>query len=347
MHAGGGQKMISISRNSRQPVRDAWSLERLNTERSILLGMALDPSTALTYTSALNSYLTFCKTHGMLVEPTPQTLSYYVTFQSWHINPKSVDSYLSGISSQLEVYFPDVRKNRLSPLVARTLAGAKRVYGKSTNRKSPLLVTNLITISEDLANSSNHDDFLFDAQVICGFCGFHRLAEITQPDKLDLRAFRKLVMRHTLEWLAEGFAYWLPTHKADATFEGNKIIIKQIVGAPDPYPKMDRYIRSRDHLFPNHPQLWLKMDGTVPTRSWFISRMRKYFGAEISGQSLRSGAATALAEAGAPPDLIMGAGRWKSNSWTVYIRKNPILLHAMILSRTAHYTQNNPAPSTR
>lgn len=178
--------MISISRNSKQPVRDAWSLDRLNTERSILLGMALDPSTSLTYTSALNLYLTFCKMRGMPVEPTPQTLSYYITFQSWHIDPKSVDSYLSGIASQLEVYFPDVRKNRQSPLVARTLAGAKRVYGKSTKRKSPLLVANLITISEDLANSSDHDDLLFDAQVNSGFSGFHRLAELTQPDKLQL-----------------------------------------------------------------------------------------------------------------------------------------------------------------
>lgn len=153
-------------------------------------------------------------------------------------------------------------------------------------------------------------------------------------------------MRHTLEWLSESFAYWLPTHKTDTTFEGNRIIIKQIVGAPNPYPKMDRYIRSRDRLFPNHPQLWLKADGTVPTRSWFISRMRKYFGTEFSWQSLRSGAATALAEAGAAPELIMGAGRWKSESWTVYIRKNPILLHAMILSRTAHYTENISTSAT-
>ena len=83
-------------------------MKRLNYERSILLGMSIDHSTVMTYTSALNSYLTFCKSHGIPIEPTPQTLSYYTTFQSFHINPKSVDSYLSVICNQLEPYFPEV-----------------------------------------------------------------------------------------------------------------------------------------------------------------------------------------------------------------------------------------------
>lgn len=102
------EKMIRITPLSRQPVREAWTLERLNHECSILLGMAIDHSTALTYTLALNSYLTFCKIHTIPVDPTPKTLSYYMAFQSSHINPKSVDSYLSGIYNQLETFYPDV-----------------------------------------------------------------------------------------------------------------------------------------------------------------------------------------------------------------------------------------------
>jgi len=123
---------------ARQPLREPWTLERLNYERSILLGMSIDCSTSATYSSALNSYLTFCKSHGIPVDPTPQTLSYYTTFQSFHINPRSVDSYLSGICNQLEPYFPEVRQNRKSPLVVRTLAGAKCYRGTPTQRKSPL-----------------------------------------------------------------------------------------------------------------------------------------------------------------------------------------------------------------
>jgi hypothetical protein len=61
---------------SRQP----WTMDHLVYECSILLGMAIDDSTTATYTSATNSYLTFCKLHNMLIDPTPETLSYYITF---------------------------------------------------------------------------------------------------------------------------------------------------------------------------------------------------------------------------------------------------------------------------
>src|ERR1700728_269001 len=84
-YAGGCQKIMEISPTSRQPCREPWSLERLNYEHSILLGMSIDTSTASTYSSALNSYLTFCKMHGIPINPTPQTLSYYTTFHSFFL----------------------------------------------------------------------------------------------------------------------------------------------------------------------------------------------------------------------------------------------------------------------
>jgi hypothetical protein len=103
---------------------------------------------------------------------------------------------------------------------------------------------------------------------------------------------------------------------------------------------MQRYIDSRDALFPFHPQLWLKADGTIPLRSWFITRLHHYFGPDIAGQSMHAGGATAMAEAGAVPELIKGAGRWSSTSFERYIRKNPVVLHALILSRSSHYDRS-------
>ena len=88
--AGGAQKMIRISSTSRQPVRQPWTLERLNHERSILLGMAIDNSTSNTYSSALNSYLTFCKTHTIPVDPTPETLSSLCSLSIIFHQPKNL-----------------------------------------------------------------------------------------------------------------------------------------------------------------------------------------------------------------------------------------------------------------
>ena len=109
--------MLQVTPSSRQPKREAWTMEQLVNERSISLGYSLDTSSFGTYTSALNSYLTFCNLHRLPVEPTPDTLSFYVMFLSTHIKPDSVNSYLSGICRQLEPFFGDVRRNRNSLLV--------------------------------------------------------------------------------------------------------------------------------------------------------------------------------------------------------------------------------------
>jgi hypothetical protein len=125
--------MITLSTTSRQPVREAWTLDRLNAELTINLGMAIDRSTQGSYTSALNSYITFCTLHSFDIEPTQRTLALYVTFQSTYINPKSVDTYLSGICNQLETHFPNVRDARKSALVSRALQGAKCRFGVPTH----------------------------------------------------------------------------------------------------------------------------------------------------------------------------------------------------------------------
>jgi hypothetical protein len=105
--------MIQGSRRPRQPVREVWTRERLVHERAIALGNVLDRSTLSNYSSALNSYLNFVKQHDFPVEPTPETLSFYAVYMCHHLNPRSVNTYLSGISQQLETHFPTV-KARLS-----------------------------------------------------------------------------------------------------------------------------------------------------------------------------------------------------------------------------------------
>jgi hypothetical protein len=133
------------------------------------------------------------------------------------------------------------------------------------------LVTNLLVVSRDIASSTHHDDILFNAQLNSGFAGLLRLGELTWPDKLVLRNFKKVTMCSSFHQSTQEYSFWLPTHKADTTFEGNKIVIRKISGSPDPLPIIMCYIKSRDTLFPSHPQLWLKADGTIPLRSWFIS----------------------------------------------------------------------------
>jgi hypothetical protein len=327
---------MEVSPSSWQPVRQPWTLERLIHERSILLGLSIDNSTALAYTSALNSYLTFCRIHDLPIDPTPETLSFYITFQSTFISPSSVDSYLSGICNQLEPFFPTVRLARKSPIVVKTLKGARRRHGVLVKRKAPLAREDLFLTLRDLASSS-HDDFLFAAMIFTGFHGLLRLGELTVPDKMGIRDYRKVTSRLTVELLPSSYAFTLPAHKADTYFEGNRVLVQCTELPPNPVPIFARYLASRDRLFPWHQHLWVTSAGGVPQRAWFMKRLCQFFPSSIAGHSMRAGGATALAQAGAAPELIKAAGRWSSDAFERYVRKNPVLMHALILGRSSAF----------
>ena len=191
--------MIQISSTSRQPQREAWTMERLINECSISLGYSLDMSSFGTYTSALNSYLTFCNLHHLPVDPTPDTLSFYVVFLSSHIKPDSVNSYLSGICRQLEPFYPEVCQNRKTMLVSRTMAGCMRRFGTPTKRKAPLSHANLLFVLDSMVSEPSHDELLFAALILTGFHALMRLGELVFPDKKNLRNYRKIAPSGKLE----------------------------------------------------------------------------------------------------------------------------------------------------
>jgi len=130
--------------------------------------MVIDRATHDSYSSALNFYLTFCRLHSLDIEPTQRTLVLFVTFQSAPINPKSVDTYLSGIANQLETHFPDVRAACKSTLISCALQGAKRRYGVPTSCKLPLTRDNLLTVYNAYGPNPPHDDLLFTTQILMG-----------------------------------------------------------------------------------------------------------------------------------------------------------------------------------
>ena len=64
--------------------------------------------------------------------------------------------------------------------------------------------------------------------------------------------------------------------------------------------------------------------------------MKLFFNSDVAGQSMRAGGATSLAENGVPPNLIQAIGRWASSAFQIYIRKNPVLLQALLFGLAAH-----------
>ncbi|KAF8213356.1 hypothetical protein K438DRAFT_2009567 [Mycena galopus ATCC 62051] len=168
-----------------------------------------------------------------------------------------------------------------------------------------------------------------------------RLGELAWPDVVALRNWRKVILCNTVKFTQTSVGFFLPGHKADIFFEGNQIVI---VARAEPelntVTKVEQYLASRDIRFPHHPALFVCEDGSIPTRSWFLSRLHKYFDKDIAGHSLRAGGAMSLAEAGVAPEKIQAIGRWASDTFQIYMQKNPTLLQSMLFA--GHSTHNGP-----
>jgi hypothetical protein len=320
---------------SRRPIRTTWPRERLLRERAIAIACAVEPSSATAYSSAVKSYFNFCAAHSFPVEPTPDTLSFFAVYTAHYIKPDSVSSYLSGICNQLEPFFPDVRSHRHHWLVTKSLAGCRKMFPSETSRKRPVTRAELSDVSREYASSSSFDDVLCLTILLTGFHGLLRLGELTWPDNKSLRDYRKIVMRNSVQVHPKSFQFTLPGHKADRFFEGSLVLIQSTNLGDDAWAPFTKYLALRDRRFPFRAELWLKEDGSIPTRSWFLRFLRRHFQGDVGGHSLRAGGATALAEAGIPPHMIQAIGRWSSETFQIYIRRHPVFLAALLYSSSS------------
>lgn len=169
--------------------------------------------------------------------------------------------------------------------------------------------------------------------LITGFFALMQLGELTFPDTVKLRNWRKISKRSTVIVSQDQYQFHLPCHKADQFFEGNTIIVKQKQYCDiNPLSIFTDYLSSRDLLHPLSSPLWIRKNGSVPTRHFFITCLRHYFEKDVAGQSMRAGGATSLAEHGLPPSLIQFMGCWSSDAFFIYIRKSPVLIQALLYS---------------
>ncbi|KAE9389329.1 hypothetical protein BT96DRAFT_772852, partial [Gymnopus androsaceus JB14] len=208
--------------------------------------------------------------HDFPIDPTTNTLSFYITYMCHHIKLKSISSYLSGICNQLKVFYPDICQNCTHPIVKCTLKGCRKIHKSIASRKCPLQHTEITEVFNKLHSSSSFNDLLFLALLFIGFFALMWLGELVFPDKLELQDFGKVIMRASFKGDDKHIEFNLPTHKADRTFEGNRILIKATGDRDDLVRIAQSYVHERDRRFPGLPHSWVRSDGSVPTRSWFL-----------------------------------------------------------------------------
>ncbi len=171
---------------TRQPCCKPWSLERLKEWHAWVISSSLEQAMTKAYASAFLSYTTFCERQNFSIQPTADTLSFYIVYMSHHIQPHSIKSYLSGICAELKMTWPEIWEICSSCIVTHTLAGCIKLLGQPAQCKCALSEQDLLTVLRSIPPSPSHDDLLFASIIFTGWHCLLHLGELVTPDNVCL-----------------------------------------------------------------------------------------------------------------------------------------------------------------
>lgn len=295
---------------------------------------SLAQSTKSSYLSGITSFLKFCIREQRQAIPTVDNICAYISDACRTVSsrtnkplaPNSIQGYVTAIAAAFEHLYPDVRLVTNSPRVRKVLRGVKVQFSLPVSQKDPLTIPDLILVSDTAG--VDYNDLLFTAMIVTGFHALHRLGELASPDTVQYRSSRTIIQRSSFSFSRCGrFAkYTLPHSKTDPFFQGATILVAECaIRGACPITALSQYLLRRDVRHDLSGTLFITAEGTHPTRSWFLSRFHRFFGSNKSGHSMRSGGATAFAQAGLPLDHIQDLGRWSSEAFKTYVRGHPIM----------------------
>ncbi|KNZ71911.1 hypothetical protein J132_05185 [Termitomyces sp. J132] len=289
----------------------------------------VEKSTASGYATGARDYVKFCIKHNIPLDPTPQTLARYIAYTSRFI--ASGPKYLTGLRHFIRNFYPNFDNNRAHPIVQATIRGSKKVRADLIRRKQPLRPHHLTEFVNTARRTAEYDDLLFATMMSCCFYACHRLGELVKKTAKEPPDWRKIIKRSSLKFTPGYAGYHLPYHKADPFFHGTDILFTHQECA-DPVLLLQEYVKSRDKFHGLRRALFIKRDGSLPTRSWFKSKLFAFVDHSFGGHSARAGGATYYASLGISEDIIKALGRWSSAAWTTYVHENPCVRMALQLA---------------
>lgn len=303
-------------------------LDDLDARVLHLQSHALEKTTVDGYSTGARDYLRFCRLHHLPLDPTPQTLSRYIAYTSLSI--ASGPKYLTGVRHFLHDLYPSFDDNRASPLVQATIRGSKKIRADPVRRKQPIRLNHLSAFVDAAHRSRAYDDLLFATIMSCCFYACHRSGELVLKSKKSVD-WRKIIKRSSLHFSSGYAGYRLPYNKTDPFYRGTDILLSS-QDVADPVTLLQEYVHARDALHGARRALFIREDGSHPTRAWFDSKLFSFVDRSFGGHSLRAGGATFYASLGLSESVIMALGRWSSVAWKIYIWDNPCIRAALQLA---------------
>ena len=279
-------------------------------------------NTLRAYKSDFKDFSIFCIKHGLQSLPSnPNTVSIYLTSLS---KSEAKMSTLRrrlvsiGVVHKLKGHYLDTKH----PIIIENLLGIKRIKGSIQRGKKPLLINHLTKLVEVINNDiypeiKKHRD---KAIILIGFSGGFRRSEITSLDFEDI------------EFVEEGLKILVRRSKTDQFGEGHLKGIPYFVNSPlCPVKSLNEWINISKI---NSGPIFRKFNkgfglSTMRLSDQSVALLIKNYlnlagidSKNYSGHSLRSGFATATAEAGADERSIMAmTGHKNSQMVRRYIKE--------------------------
>ena len=273
-------------------------------------------STSSKYCSSYNRWRSWAREHGLTVFPaSPFHLAIYLRHLMTEARTASpLESAVHSIAWFHQLGGEPSPSDH--PLVKSVLAGAQRLLAHPTTKKEPITVSQLEQLvackADSMASLYNIRSVLICLLAFAAFLRFDELAKLVRSDVKIENDMLKL---------------FIQSSKTDQYRDGAWIVVASSGKATCPVAMMYRYLE-RAGLSCDSPlfcQLSKTKDGYKPrSKGLSYSRLRelvleafKDIVPDISAigtHSLRSGGATAAANAGVPDRLFKRHGRWASES---------------------------------
>ena len=249
-------------------------------------------NTVRAYESDFKDFTLFCLKNGLQYLPTePKILSIYLTHLSKTNKFSTLKRRIASIKviHKMKGYYLDSKH----PIVMENLLGIQRINGSYQKSKKPLLISNLKLILNviDENEKNEYKKVRNKSLILLGFSGGFRRSELVNIEHDDL------------EFVNEGLRIFIKRSKTDQVGEGS---VKAI-----PYFKNTEFcpvIKLKDWISYKNIKSGKIYEISDKSVSLIIKKYAILAGLDSSkygGHSLRSGFATAAAEAGVEERNIM------------------------------------------
>lgn len=300
---------------------DETPLATLDDQILEAIADAKAPNTKRAYRADWAHFSTWCEAHGETPLPaSPATVARYLVAHAKEFKRSTLERRLIGITTAHRFAGHDTPCH--NTLVRETMKGIRRQKADEDVRQVDAAVTSIVrqlvdTLKDDIHGLRNR------ALLLIGFAGAFRRSELVALKVHDIKETREgLVIRvrrsktdQEGKGLEKGIPYGshidtCPVRSYKAWLEASKIVEGPVF----------RPISRHGHVSPNA----LRAESVAEV----IKAAAQRAGLDptrFAGHSLRSGLATAAAEAGVPEQEIMEQGGWKSSAIARrYIRRGSL-----------------------